>query len=166
VPVAYEEQDVSVGRDFLGGTIERRHVAEVNCLRELYDTAIAKGRQYGLPELLMIRPDIAKIPAAMDQNGALRHRAPQRVRREVTGAADISRCDSMPGAKPLELAEIDRAVTHVGMIGKIDEGERVYAIEFRRERPIDIRLKPLKRRNGPAPFCFRPVMLARESTLK
>jgi hypothetical protein len=105
--VAHEEQQVSVRRDYLSRAILSLQVIEMNRVWELYDAAARKGSQNGLPEQLVMRPDVTKVSTTVDQNGTLWHRALQCFRGEIACTANVPRYDTEPVAKPFELAEID-----------------------------------------------------------
>src|SRR5262245_49441688 len=98
-------------------------VHEVNGLRQLNDWVMGKLVNDLFPKLLMIDPEVAKVPASMQEDHP-RTQSLGKTSRGVSGqVTGVDNRVTVP-AEPVALAEPNRAVPDVGMVGKIEQGAR------------------------------------------
>ena len=120
-PVAHVKMKVGMPIDQRREPRDAFRRPEVDRLWQLHDAAVPHLRQHVFAEQLMMRPDIAQIAAAVQEQHALRACCTKRRHVEPVPGRDVIRFAPGRGAQHLRLAEPDRAVADVRVIGKVDQ---------------------------------------------
>jgi hypothetical protein len=126
--VAEQQSQVRVAVEHAPGPVQVGAVAEMHGLGELDDPVIGKGGDDPLAEPLVVRPQIAEVPAAVQQDGSGRQEPGQVFLREGAKVAHIRQV-STEVPQQLPFAEPDRAVADVRVPGEIDQGAAGAALD-------------------------------------
>ena len=112
-----------MARNDFSGPAKRRGVVELNRLRQLNNGMVGKMVEYGLAESLKRWPNVAEIPPAMKQDRPVGHCIGKRFPIDIM-LTDIARF-TLPVASQIGyLASPDRQISHVWMIGEVQQGIR------------------------------------------